>query len=97
MRIRAFGSPYDDFQDLTLEQAGEAVERSANEGFTIELYLDPPGRNPKWEPALGLIFKDGVYICHGLGDNEFSRPIQAKFAPLIGKTVGKTELVSLLK
>lgn len=97
MRIRFFGDENDrfsEFQDLTINEAGEAVDLMLP---FMELYLDAPGRDPKWEPELGLVFRFGVYRGFGLGGTEWSKPIETKFFEFIGLPMTGADVVALLK
>ena len=99
MRIRIFynivNSPYRDFQELTPEQASQAISNAywnpirsqAPQVDQIELYVDSPGRNTDWEPELGLVFNRGIYQGIGLGGTTWANRIEEKFRSFIGKHI----------
>lgn len=63
---------FGEMDEITEEQANQAIRESKAKGLDIELYLS---RNRMSEvnlgsPEIGLVFRSGVYECHGLGPSK---------------------------
>lgn len=93
--------PFKDFENISIEQTFEAIEysKSPSNPF-VELYLS--SRDWKWkEPQLGLVFENGVYIGHGLGDEKGASPeswatkVVNLFKPFKNQSISKEMLTKL--
>lgn len=66
------GGSFGEMDEITVEQANQAIRDSKAKGLDIELYLS---RSKTTEvnlgsPEIGLVFRSGVYEGHGIGPSK---------------------------